>query len=84
MHRALLINPFSLITATPPAVDKRTGRVARSTPVCSNCSSDDILCHATIQWSNESQEWQLTSTFGQPAYCNNCNRSHDIAWLTLN
>ena len=84
MHRALLINPFSLITATPRAVDKRTGQAARSTPVCSNCSSDDIICHATIQWSNESQEWQLTSTFGQPAHCNNWNRSHDIAWLTLN
>jgi hypothetical protein len=84
MQRASLINPFSLITATPPAVDKQTGRVARSTPVCSSCSSDDILCHATIQWSNESQEWQLTSTFGQPAYCNNCSRSADIAWLTLN
>jgi hypothetical protein len=84
MHRALLINPFRLITASPPAVDKRDGRVVRSTPVCSNCRSDDIFCHATIQWSNESQEWQLTSTFGQPAYCNNCNRSLDIAWLTLN
>jgi len=84
MHRALLINPFSLITATPRAVDERTGQVVRSTPVCSNCSSDDILCHATIQWSNESQEWLLTSTFGQPAHCNNCNRSADLAGLTLN
>jgi hypothetical protein len=84
MQRASLINPFCLITEAIPTVDKRTGRVARSTPVCSNCSSDDILCHATIQWSNESQEWQLTDTFEQPAYCNNCNRSHGIAWLTLN
>jgi hypothetical protein len=54
MHRALLINPFSLITATSRAVGERTGQAVRSTPVCSNCSSDDILCHATIQWSNES------------------------------
>jgi hypothetical protein len=51
--------------------------------VCSNCSSDDIVCHATIQWSNESQEWQLTGTFAQPANCNNCDSSCGIAWLTL-
>jgi hypothetical protein len=78
MQHASLINPFSL-TEVPQAE-----RVARSTPVCSNCSSDDILCHATVQWSNESQEWQLTGTFGQPAHCNNCKKSHGIAWLTLN
>jgi hypothetical protein len=84
MRHPSLINPFSLIAEVPRTIDDRTGRVTRSTPVCSNCSSDDILCHATIQWSNESQEWQLTGTFGQPAHCNNCNRSRSIAWLTLN
>jgi hypothetical protein len=83
MQHASLINPFSLI-AELPVVDDRTGRVARSTPVCSNCSSDDILCHATIQWSNDAQEWQLTGSFGQPAHCNNCNRSCSISWLKLN
>jgi hypothetical protein len=84
MRRAALINPFSLIAEVPRTIDERTGRVARSTPVCSNCSSDDIVCHATIQWSNEAQEWQLTGTFGQPAHCNKCNSSCSIAWLTLN
>ena len=84
MRRSALINPFSLIPELPRTVTERTGRVARSTPVCSICSSDDILCHATIQWSNESQEWQLTETFGQPAHCNCCDESCGIAWLTLN
>ena len=84
MRRAALINPFSLIPEVPRALDERTGRAARSTPVCSNCSSDDIVCQATIQWSNESQEWQLTGTFGQPAHCNNCDSSSSIVWLTLN
>jgi hypothetical protein len=56
----------------------------RSTPACSKCGSDDIVCHATTQWSNESQEWQLTGTFGQPAYCNDCNGSCYIGWLALN
>jgi hypothetical protein len=84
MQHPSLINPFSLTAEVPRRVDNRTGRVARSTPVCSACSSDDILCHATIQWSNESQEWQLTDSFGQPSHCNNCNRSCSIAWLTLN
>ena len=84
MQRASLINPFSLVAEAPRTIDDQTGLAARSTPVCSNCSSDDILCHATVQWSNESQEWQLTGTFGQPAHCNNCKKSHGIAWLTLN
>jgi hypothetical protein len=84
MRHASLINPFSLIAEVSRAVDDRTRRVVNSTPLCSNCSSDDILCHATIQWSNESQEWQLTGSFGQPAHCNNCNRSCSIAWLKPN
>ncbi len=84
MRRAALINPFSLIAEVPQTVDERTGRIARSTPVCSSCSSDDILCHATIQWSIESQEWQLTGTFGQPAHCNSCGIACSILWLTLN
>jgi len=84
MRRAALINPFNLIAEVPQTADERTGRLVRSTPVCSNCSSDDILCHATIQWSNEAQDWQLTGTFGQPAHCNTCNSSCSIAWLTLN
>lgn len=82
MRRATLVNPFSLIAEVPRTIDERTGRIARATPVCSNCSSDDILCHATIQWSNESQEWQLTATFGQPTQCNNCGGACSIVWLT--
>jgi hypothetical protein len=84
MRRVALVNPFSLVAEVPQIIDERTGRLARSTPLCSNCSSDDILCHATIQWSNESQEWQLTGTFGQPAQCNNCGSACSIVWLTLN
>lgn len=84
MRHAALINPFNLIAEVPRSVNEPTVRVGRSTPVCSDCSSEDILCHATIQWSNESQEWQLTETFGQPAYCKNCNGSCRIVWLTLN
>jgi hypothetical protein len=53
-------------------------------PVCSNCQSDDIISHAVAQWSNESQEWQLASTFGQPAHCNSCNGPCGIVWQPLN
>lgn len=82
--RHALVNPFSLIAEVPQTIDVQTGRLVRSTPVCSHCGSDDVVCHATIQWSNESQEWQLTATFGQPAHCNGCKSSCSIAWLTLN
>jgi hypothetical protein len=81
MRRSELINPFSRIAEGPRPENERAGR---SMPVCSHCSSDDIVCHATTQWSIESQEWQLTGTFGQPAHCNDCNSSCSIVWLTLN
>jgi hypothetical protein len=78
MREALLLNPFSsnreqVQIATRPA-----------TPVCSNCQSDDIVSHAEAQWSNESQEWQLISTFGQPAHCKGCNGPCGIVWVPLN
>jgi hypothetical protein len=85
MRRSTLINPFDIMPeARPRPVRERTAGAARSTPVCSNCSSDDIVCRCTAQWSNEAQEWQLTETFGQPAHCNACNGSCSIVWLPLN
>ena len=84
-HNSLLMNPFNLSQEPAQIVSRRTTRRAtRTTPVCSECRSDDIICHATAQWSNESQEWELTDTFGRPAHCANCNGPCDIVWLPLN
>jgi hypothetical protein len=79
-----LRNPFDAVET--PGVPKRTvNRAAtRSTPVCSHCQSDDIVAQATVQWSNESQEWELANTFRMPAHCNHCNGGCDITWLSLN
>jgi hypothetical protein len=65
-------------------IERRVTRSTRSTPVCSNCHSDDIISHATAQWSNETQEWELANTFAQPAHCNRCNGPCEIVWLPLN
>jgi len=56
----------------------------RTTPVCGHCRSDDITSQAIVQWSNEKQEWELASTFAQPAHCNSCNIACEIVWLPLN
>jgi hypothetical protein len=85
MTRSALLNPFNLNQEPTQLVNRRAARRAtRATPVCSNCQSDDIISHATAQWSNESQEWELADTFGQPAHCNRCNSPCGIAWLPLN
>ncbi len=84
MREALLLNPFNSNTEPAQFVNRRATRSTRSTPVCSNCQSDDIISHATAQWSNESQEWQLASTFDQPAHCNGCDAPCGIVWLPLN
>jgi hypothetical protein len=81
MRHAALLNPFNL-NAEPAQTLGR--RATRSTPVCSHCNSDDIISHATVQWSNESQEWELANTFAQPAHCNSCNGACDVVWLTMN
>jgi hypothetical protein len=81
MRHAALLNPFNL-NPEPAQTDGRWA--TRSSPVCSNCNSDDIISHATVQWSNESQEWELANTFAQPVHCNSCNGPCGIIWLTLN
>jgi len=81
MRQALLLNPFN---SNPEPAQIVNRRATRSTPVCSNCQSDDIISHAVAQWSNESQEWQLASTFAQPAHCKGCNSACGIVWLPLN
>jgi hypothetical protein len=82
MREALLINPFNLKQGGSAKIVNL--RASRSTPVCSNCQSDDVISHAIAQWSNESQEWQLASTFDQPAHCNDCNGPCGIVWVPLN
>lgn len=84
LRRARLINPFEITPDRPPAIDRKASRATRSTPVCAGCGSDDIICHATAQWSNEAQEWQLANTFNQPAHCNTCQNACNLVWLTLN
>jgi hypothetical protein len=84
MRRATLINPFEVTSETALTIPPKISPSSRSTPVCSGCSSDDVMCHATIQWSNEAQEWQLAGTFAQPAYCNNCSAACSLVWHVLN
>jgi hypothetical protein len=94
LRRVKLINPFEIVQdlVTPDrSVPERqqpelkiASRAARATPVCAACGSDDIICQATAQWSNEAQEWQLANTFNQPAHCNTCRHDGQLMWQTLN
>jgi hypothetical protein len=84
MTHALLLNPFNSTPEPAQIIDRRSSPATRSTPVCSNCQSDDIIAQATAQWSNESQEWELANTFGQPAHCLGCNGPCGIVWLPRN
>jgi hypothetical protein len=84
MKHATLLNPFNLNQEPARIVPKIVRQGTRSTPICSTCQSDDITSRATVQWSNESQAWELASTFDQPAHCNSCNSACDITWLPLN
>ena len=85
MTHPLLSNPFHLRQERTEAEDvPRATSSTRSTPVCSQCGSDDIISQATAQWSNEKQEWELANTFAQPAHCNGCNRDCEIVWMPLN
>jgi hypothetical protein len=90
LRRVKLMNPFEIVQdrvapeRPQPAELKVINRAGRSTPVCAACGSDDIICHATAQWSNEAQEWQLANTFNQPAHCNTCQHDGNLVWLTLN
>jgi hypothetical protein len=81
MKHTSLLNPFEH-SQEPAQIVNRPA--SRSTPVCSVCQSDDIIARATVQWSNESQEWELADTFNPPAQCNHCNRACDLVWLPLN
>jgi hypothetical protein len=82
MTHPSLLNPFS--PSHEPAKIFNRSKAGRVTPICSKCQSDDIISHATVQWSNESQEWELANTFAQPAHCNRCNSGCDLVWLPLN
>ncbi|MGB9118568.1 MAG: hypothetical protein WCC91_25460 [Bradyrhizobium sp.] len=84
MTHPSLLNPFYSKQEQAQNVNGRAARATRCTPVCSHCRSDDIISHATAQWSNEAQEWELANTFAQPAHCNSCNGPCEIVWLPLN
>ena len=80
----LLLNPFSGAEEPAQTITRPTIPSTRATPVCATCRSDDIVSHATAQWSNEAQEWVLADLFGQPAHCASCNGPCELVWLPLN
>ena len=84
MKHASLLNPFNLNQEPSRPIRIANRPPSRSTPVCSACQSDDLISYATVQWSNESQEWELASTFAQPTHCNECNSACGIIWRPLN
>ncbi len=84
MQYDTLLNPFSLTQEPSQIVQRPAAGAARSTPVCANCQLDEIIVHATAQWSNELQEWELANTFDRPAHCTHCNGPCEIVWLPLN
>ncbi len=84
MTHPSLLNPFHARQELAQKANQRWIGSTRSTPICSSCRSDDIISHATAQWSNEKQEWELANTFAQPAHCNSCNGPCEIVWLPLN
>jgi hypothetical protein len=83
MNNPLLCNPFDPVEAPGVPTLKNKRATARSTPACSHCQSDDIIAQANVQWSNETQEWELANTFRLPAHCNQCGNACDIIWLPL-
>ena len=87
MTHHLLFNPFHSKQDNLERAEvarHRSVLSTRTTPVCGHCRSDDITSQAIVQWSNEKQEWELASTFAQPAHCNSCNIACEIVWLPLN
>jgi hypothetical protein len=84
MTHPSLLNPFHARQESAQKANQQWIGSTRSTPICSHCRSDDIISHATAQWSNEKQEWELANTFAQPAHCNHCNGPCEIVWLPLN
>lgn len=89
MRHAALLNPFSLgpepaqILSRQEPVRIVSRQAIRSTPVCAQCESDDIIAHVIAQWSNEQQQWELASTFDRPTHCNRCNATCEIRWVGL-
>jgi hypothetical protein len=70
-----------------PAVYVHSSRVlfgGRKAVVQYASGSDDVISSATVQWSNEQQEWELADTFAKPAHCNTCKLACEIVWLPLN
>jgi hypothetical protein len=88
MKHPLLFNPFHSRQEQLPEraqeARRHAGLSVRTTPICGHCRSDDIVSNATVQWSNERQEWELADTFAKPAHCNSCNVACKIVWLPLN
>ena len=55
MTHPSLLNPFNAHQhqhqEPAKSFSRRAAPATRATPVCSNCQSDDIIGHATVQWS---------------------------------
>lgn len=53
-------------------------------PVCKYCGSDDVSVDAAAHWNQETQEWELTSTFAS-GNCSHCGSEIKyLDWIEIN
>lgn len=52
----------------------------KTTPVCTECGSQDVWVDASASWDMDAQRWVLEQAY-QQAYCDECDGETSLDWM---
>lgn len=63
-----------------------TDQNSRVKPICSVCTSDDIVGDAPVRWSEPEQKWEMSDDvpYDKTHYCGNCENPTRVKWVEIN
>lgn len=70
-------------TAQPAGAIGEAGGDEPQKPVCRSCGGDSVVIDGAARWNMAGQDWGLSGTYDDSAYCDDCEDETKLNWVAV-
>ena len=70
-------------TAQPAGPIGEAGGDEPQKPVCRSCGGDSVVIDGAARWNMAGQDWGLSGTYDDSAYCDDCEGETKLNWVAV-
>lgn len=70
-------------TAQPAGAIGEAGGDEPQKPVCRSCGGDSVVIDGAARWNMAGQDWGLSGTYDDSAYCDDCEEETKLNWVAV-